>query len=133
MHKQNKADTAAKRTKSKKPKKAPLFVCKKQVEKNDLDEKKKKAWQSARAIGSILQDLHETHGVGERELDKGGADGVEGGKKKKQNKTRGANQCWKSVHDRWQTRVLLLFSPSFSPTLSLSFSLPLHFPSLTID
>lgn len=49
--------------------------------------RKKKAWQSARAIGSILQDLHETHGVGERELDKGGADGVEGGKKKtKQNK-----------------------------------------------
>lgn len=98
-----------------------------------LIKRKKKAWQSARAIGSILQDLHETHGVGERELDKGGADGVEGGKKKKQNKTRGANQCWKSVHDRWQTRVLLLFSPSFSPTLSLSFSLPLHFPSLTID
>lgn len=81
--------------------------------------------KAERGIGSDLEALHKTHGESRR---RGGADG--GGKKKK---TRGPNQCWKSVYDRWQTRVQLLFSPSFSPTLSLSFSLPLHFPSLTID
>lgn len=45
----------------------------KYVEKIYLDGKK--VGKAVRAIGSVLQDLHETHGEVERELDKGGADG----------------------------------------------------------
>lgn len=86
--------------------------------------------KAARAIGSNLICIRLTER--ERESWTRGVR-TEEKKKEKKTKTRGPNQCWKTVHDRWQTRVQLLFSPSFSPTLSLSFSLPLHFPSLTID
>lgn len=51
-------------------------------------------------------------------------------------KNREPNQCWMSAYDRWQSRVLLLFSPFLSNSLSFSFSLavsrPLRVLSLTI-
>lgn len=57
------------------------------------------------------------------------------GKKKKR---REPNQCWMSAYDRWQSRVLLLFSLFLSNSLSFSFcfllavSRPLRVLSLTI-
>lgn len=54
------------------------------MRKTNKQQQQKKLGKAAPAIGSILQDLHKTHREGERELDKGGADGGEEKKKQKQ-------------------------------------------------
>lgn len=123
-----------------------LFVCKKTGGENRSRRKgkeKKSLAIDARYWFSSPGSALDSRSARERERERAGqggrGEGVGGGRsrrereregKKQQNKTRGANQCWKSVRDRWQSRVPLLFSPSFPPTLSLSFSLSLsHSPS----
>lgn len=93
---------------------------------DEKQQQKEIGWQNCTWYW-LYSDLQKSHRERERRADKGGADGgeEEEEKEEKKTKTRGPSKCWKTVHDHWQTRVELLFSPFFlsnsgSPVLSSS-------------
>lgn len=123
---------------SKKKNKNSTVLCEFQIFFKNLGGKKN-PWQNLIG-GGVCSDpgpgtsarMH-THSLANTHTD-GGA--RESRAQNREEKNREPNQCWMSAYDRWQSRVLLLFSPFLSNSLSFSFSLavsrPLRVLSLTI-